>query len=39
MEVAAEKEQKLILKVSLQMRKISLILINLYFKKIMLSSG
>ena len=39
MEAAAEKEQKLILKVSLQMRKISLILINLYFKKIMLSSG
>ena len=39
MEVAAEEEQKLILNVSLQIRKISLILINLYFKKIMLSSG
>ena len=33
MEVAAEDEQKLILNVSLQIRKISLILIKLYFKK------
>ena len=33
MEVAAEEEHKLVLNVSPQIKKINLILVNLYFKK------